>query len=422
MTKCILNSFILGLLALSSISCQDSSTKVEIANPPFELHVFAPKAVEKSNTATLLSVHYMPWFFTKDYDGFWGSHWTMNTQNPDVVDENGERQLAAHFYPLIGPYSSKDLAAVEYHLLLMKLSGIDAVMIDWYGTYDVYDYKDNLEGANALIHKMDEVGLKFAIVYEDRTVEAVINNNLASTAVEAAKNDFNYIQSTYFSKNSYLVIDEKPLAMVFTPVFIENGSAWSQIVEDLSPKPHFLSLWEQKSDLGVVGTGEYSWVYNGNNNHATLLQNFYNRINRLELGIGSAYPGFKDFYEEGGYGKVIGWEIPHNNTQTLKQTLALATTHSLKHLQLVTWNDFGEGTMIEPTIEFGYAMLEEVQSFSGLSYDANDLALVTDLYTFRKKHAANAEIQLMLDQVFYYLVSLQIDEARELLMEISQQV
>jgi hypothetical protein len=293
-------------------------------------------------------------------------------------------------------------------------------MIDWYGTYDVYDYKDNFEGANALINKIEEVGLKFAIVYEDRSVEAVVNNNLASTAIEAAKNDFNYIQSAYFSKSSYLYVDEKPLAMVFTPVFIENGSAWSQIFEDLSPKPHLLSLWEQKNDLGAVGTGEYSWVYNGNNNHATLLQNFYNRINRLELGIGSAYPGFNDFYEEGGYGNIIGWDIPHNDTQTLKQTLDLAKTNTVKHLQLVTWNDFGEGTMIEPTEEFGYAMLEEVQAFSGVSYSADDLALVKELYTKRKLYASEQQIQLKLDQVFYYIVSLQIEEAKNLLQELSE--
>jgi hypothetical protein len=419
MIKKLYNIFTAAFLLLL-FGCKDTSVQPNTDVDTFTLEKFEAVAVPKSNTSTQLYVHYMPWFFTKDNDGFWGSHWTMNTQNPDVVDENGKRQIAAHFYPLIGPYSSKDPAAVEYHLLLMKLSGIDAVMIDWYGTYDVYDYKDNFEGANALINKIEEVGLKFAIVYEDRSVEAVVNNNLASTAIEAAKNDFNYIQSAYFSKSSYLYVDEKPLAMVFTPVFIENGSAWSQIFEDLSPKPHLLSLWEQKNDLGAVGTGEYSWVYNGNNNHATLLQNFYNRINRLELGIGSAYPGFNDFYEEGGYGNIIGWDIPHNDTQTLKQTLDLAKTNTVKHLQLVTWNDFGEGTMIEPTEEFGYAMLEEVQAFSGVSYSADDLALVKELYTKRKLYASEQQIQLKLDQVFYYIVSLQIEEAKNLLQELSE--
>jgi len=410
----------LGLFTFLSFACSESSVDPTPEEIPFELQVFAPQVVQKTNTTTQLHVHYMPWFFTRDYDGFWGSHWTMRNQDPNVVDANGKREIAAHYYPLIGPYSSKDPDAVEYHLLLMKLSGIETVMIDWYGTFDLFDYKDNLEGSNALINKIDEVGLKFAIVYEDRTTEAVVNNNFANSAVEAAKTDFNYIQAEYFSKDSYLVVDDKPVAMVFTPVFIETGTAWTQIFEDLSPKPHMLSLWEQKNDLGPVGTGEYSWVFNGNNNHATLLQNFYNRINRLDLGIGSAYPGFNDFYVEGGNGDIIGWDIPHNGTQTLKQTLDLAKSNNLEHLQLVTWNDFGEGTMIEPTQEFGYSMLEEVQAFSGVSYTAADLALVTDLYTNRKKYASDAEVQLKLDQVFYYLVSLQIDEARSLLTDINE--
>ena len=74
-------------------------------------------------------MHYMPWFETPEFNQKWGSHWTMNTQNPDIIVDatTGKRQIASHFYPLIGPYSSKDPAVIEYHLLLMKYSGIDGV-------------------------------------------------------------------------------------------------------------------------------------------------------------------------------------------------------------------------------------------------------------------------------------------------------
>ena len=32
-------------------------------------------------------------------------------------------------------------------------------------------------------------------------------------------------------------------------------------------------------------------------------------------------------------------------------------------IQIVTWNDFGEGTIIEPTTEFGYHYLEALQNY-----------------------------------------------------------
>ena len=82
--------------------------------------VDVPKTYEKP-----ILVHYMPWFETPAFNGFWGWHWTMNNQNPDIIvdPETGQRQIAAHFYPLIGPYASKDPDVIEYHLLLIKKIG-----------------------------------------------------------------------------------------------------------------------------------------------------------------------------------------------------------------------------------------------------------------------------------------------------------
>ena len=134
--------------------------------------------------------------------------------------------------------------------------------------------------------------------------------------------------------------------------------------------------------------------------------------------MGSAYPGFVDFYEEGGYGNIIGWEIQHNGTQTLEQMLEMASTANIDHLQLVTWNDFGEGTMLEPTDEFGFDFLIKIQEFTGVPFDESDLQLVYDLYLKRKAHASDSAIQNKLNLVFNYLITLQMDEAKALLDQI----
>src|SRR5579863_7252057 len=77
-------------------------------------------------------VHYLPWFVSQPYSGSWGWHWTMNHFNPDVINPtNGQAEIASWYYPLIGPYDSADPAVLEYHVLLMKLGGIDGVIVDW---------------------------------------------------------------------------------------------------------------------------------------------------------------------------------------------------------------------------------------------------------------------------------------------------
>ena len=84
-----------------------------------------------STNAKPVMVYYMPWYAAKPFSGEWGWHWTMNHFNPDTLNASGEQQIASWYYPLIGPYDSSDPAVLEYHVLLMKLAGIDGVIVDW---------------------------------------------------------------------------------------------------------------------------------------------------------------------------------------------------------------------------------------------------------------------------------------------------
>lgn len=381
----------------------------------FVLDRAEPIAVQKTND-TKVYMHYMPWFQSKEYDGYWGSHWTMNNRNPDVI-ENGERDIASHFYPLIGPYSSSDPDVAEYHLLLMKYAGIDGILIDWYGTYNVNDYAPNLSGSNNIINLSEQVGIDFGIVYEDRTTAEVVRNGRAQTKIEAAKTDFQYITDNYLSKPNYIRIDGNPLALAWTPIEIENPADWTEILEVTDPNLNYLALWYQIGDLGINGDGEYAWVYGGGRiSHLQELSNFYSsRISRYSIGIGAAYAGFVDFYEEGGQGNVIGWEIQHNGVRTLQETLGLATTNNLDYIQLVTWNDFGEGTMLEPTKEFGYSFLVELQQFTGVEYDQSVFEMIYELYNYRKQFTNDTEKQQQLDVIFNFLIQLKTNEARNIL-------
>ena len=56
----------------------------------------------------------------------------MNHFDPSI-SVRGRRSIASHFYPLIGAYDSGDRNVLRYHFSLMKLSGIDGIIIDWYG-------------------------------------------------------------------------------------------------------------------------------------------------------------------------------------------------------------------------------------------------------------------------------------------------
>jgi hypothetical protein len=374
---------------------------------------YDPADVQKSNSVKIY-VHYMPWFETRETsdNGEWGQHWTMATQNPDIIDNEGKHQIASYYYPLIGPYASGDKDVIEYHLLLMKYIGADGVLIDWYGTIELYDYPSIKRNSEALIDMLDEVGLEFAVVYEDRTITIAFENDAIDDMIAAARSDMSYLESDYFTYSNYIIINNKPLLLNFGPETFHSEAEWTQIFQYLSPKPCFLMLWYTSGQGGTNASGEYAWVYQDNSH----LTNFYNlRLANINIALGGAYPGFHDFYAEGGWGDGMGWQIEHKNGETFEETLDISANAYIDYLQLITWNDFGEGTMIEPTREFGFALLEKVQSFAQVSYDTTELKSIYNLYNLRKQYKDDAQKQKILDQTFYYFVSLQAEKANHLL-------
>ena len=372
----------------------------------------SPTSVAKTNPLPVY-MHYMPWFdapATPGGDG-WGHHWTMRNRDPNVVDSAGRRQIAAHYYPKIGPYASNDPHVIEYHLLLMKLAGVDGVLINWYGEQGTNgDVAQLLKNSNAIADRVGKYGLKFAVVFEDRFAA-----NLAQ-----AQANMRYLREHYFQRPEYIRHgkEQRPLVLVFGPITFQKPAEWDAIVAEAGEPITLLTLPYESAEAGANAAGEFQWIWEdeAKDNAIDVLADFLkNRAPQLKTVCGVAFPGFNDYYEEGGDGAVVPFEIPHDDGQTLARTLELVTKHrdEIAMLQLATWNDFGEGTMFEPTEETGFSYLQQVQQFTGVPFKAADLELVYQLYTARKQHAADAEKQRTLDAVADRLNKLQVQEARE---------
>ncbi|MET0401946.1 MAG: glycoside hydrolase family 71/99-like protein [Cystobacter sp.] len=372
----------------------------------------APLAVNKKFTKKVYA-HLMPWFESPSTsgNGSWGYHWTMSNKNPNVVDGSGKRQIAAHYYPLIGPYGSSDRDVIEYQLLLMKYSGVDGVLIDWPGTLNCVDYPKNKQNAEALINQTQSVGLEFSIVYEDHNLKLAPGYGCAvPDRYAAARNDMVYLRDNYFSRGNYTRVNGAPLLLDFGPQTFQTPSDWTQVFSPLSQKPTFLTLWYESQEAGASAQGEYAWIYS---DFLTGLDNFY-KNRSLGVKFGVAYPGFRTFYTEGG-GVGPNWSLAHNGLSTFAQTLDLAKSSGVNWIQLATWNDYGEGTMIEPTREFGYGFLTTLQQKLEVPYNQSHLELIARLYEQRKQYAGNASKQAQLNEAFNHFVALQPDKAAAIL-------
>jgi len=410
--RILIPAYTLCLLAACSKNNPDNNNSNSNSNngnnnPPADTTTSTgPKAVTKTNTQKVY-VHYMAWFETPQTspNGQWGSHWTMANENPDIILSNGRRQIASWFYPMIGPYASGDRDVIDYHLLLMKYSGIDGVIIDWYGIQNVNDYPLIKRNTDSIFSRIPGVGLQFGICYEDATLaqdKSVANID----TITAAKSDFAYLQSTYFNSSSYIKIHSQPLLLCFGPQDLKTPNDWSQAFSGLSLKPCLLPLEYEDNLAGASAGGEFAWVQPTN---LTNLQNFYSsRAPSLGTWLAGAYPGFKDFYAQGGWGSTL---FTIDYTGTLQSTLSLAQSSNAKYLQLITWNDYGEGTMIEPTLDYNFSSLQTIQTYTGVSYSLTELQLIYKWYTLRKKYTGNTTVEAQLTKAYHDLAGLNVSAA-----------
>lgn len=321
----------------------------------------------------ILLAHYMPWYASKPVSGGWGWHWTMNRFDP----EKGE--LASHYRPLIGPYDSGDPAAIECHLLLMKMAGIDGVLVDWYGDVPTNDYAEIHRNAGRVLAECRRLGMKFALVYEDQTVPQLVKSGRfkAEGAVAQGRALMDRLGRTWFRSPAYLKQDGRPVFLVFGPQYYK-AEDWPRMFAGLPKAPAFYTLHTKRE--GAFGAYDWPLPKEGNAARAR----FDAARKETPQSIPVAYPRFRDVYQEAGIGEGYG-EIPDADGATYTRTLREALASGARYVQIATWNDWGEGTVIEPSVEFGTRDLEATARLRGKRITSNDLRLPLRLYGLRRR-------------------------------------
>lgn len=388
------------------------------------------------HAAKPVMVHYMPWFQSPFSLGAnnWGYHWEMGSNfNPNTINPtNGEREISSWYYPLESPYDSLDPAVLEYHVLLMKLSGIDGVIVDWYGQDNYYDYGINNQRTLALFNYIKMAGLKFSLCYEDSTITAEISggsmNGVSVTAANAiahAQQTLLYAQTNFFNDPAFLRLNNAPVFLNFGPQYFTASSSWTSIfsVLNASNQPAFFT----EDNRLAAGQGAFDWppmALSGggtltSNQLQTYLINFEQTAKSQSWPdyISSAFPRFHDIYAQAGVGSSYGY-LDDASGNTFTSTLTRAMTNSSAIVQLVTWNDYGEGTIIEPTVagtepttEYGFTDLGIVQNLrrqyldATFPYHTNNLVLALRLYHLREQYTNSAPVNAELNRVFTNIIS-----------------
>ncbi len=342
----------------------------------------------------LVLAHYMPWFRAeKSGDRMIWEHWQWTgngpRHDPNTVLTNGHRDISSVYYPLIGPYDGRDRAVLEYHLLTAKAAGIDGFVADWYGP-DTYTDQVFAE----LLAAAERCGMGVAICLEEKAFFPPYTPAATRADVlNATERHIRRVTDRYAASASYLRRDNRPLVFLFSasgdsplgPVTLAPKEL-ADVLSRFSNNPVFFMREHFEPGYAGIARGNFAWC-----GDAAYREWFYRtmrdmkRDGKVDFSVGAASPGFDD---TGVWGWGNGPRVTDRRGTLEFETNWIDVIHGAPDaVQIVTWNDFEEGTTIEPAESYGFAFVDLAEQyagrFSGRAVNTADNAWPLRLYRLR---------------------------------------
>lgn len=255
-------------------------------------------------------------------------------------------------------YSSTDPAQVKRQINDMISRGIDGVVIDWYGPNNTIDQATKLVMNEAEQHP----GFTFAIMVDQGAIQYFSCSGCDPQ--QALTIDMQYVEQNYFSSPAYMTVNGQPLVTDFG---IDQSYTidWNSLNASLGTHPLF--VFQNNSGFShALSGGGYSWVIPTTTDYGIgYLNSFYGTGMSFpaEQTVGATYKGFNDTLASWGQNRVMGQQCGQTWLQTFSVVNNLYTSsRQVPYLQLVTWNDYEEGTEIESGIDNCLAVSGSISS------------------------------------------------------------
>jgi hypothetical protein len=251
-------------------------------------------------------------------------------------------------------YSSHDPAAINGQIHKAKAMGISAFVVDWYG-----DREPFIDKSYALMQGLAEKNkFKIAMMYDE--------TNQDEGATDETIADLTMFRDTYLSSSSpghqaYLTFDGRPVIFVFPK---GNHTDWTKVraaVDTWNPAPLLIqenlpgkdpAAWD--GYYAWVQPGPKGWTPDGSDWGEQYLADFYTTMGTKfpdKLIVGGAWSQFDDSKASWGLNRHIAARCGSTFTDTFNDWHKFfPPDNAPPFIMLETWNDYEEGTALEPGI------------------------------------------------------------------------
>lgn len=315
---------------------------------PYKIRLIPPSTKQEKE---VLAVYY-PWYGKPD-EGNLGRHWGY--VNETSIQESPN-------YPLLGAYDSTNPSIINNHIEMARSSGITCFTVSWWGidTYEDKAFKKLLNNTK---------NFKTCVYYETYRIPTPLLE-------EQVVSELQYIIKNYGSHPNYLRYNDKPVVIVFSAEGqSRDKDFWFKIrsrVDTCILIGDFRSLELLDVFDGVHIYNELdlqkhkhltSWISNQNRRLVYDSIPMFNLESREGyiiydslLTVGTVTPGYDDTKI-----RVNGTKISRHGNETYRNYWRPIHEYPLDWVLITSWNEWHEGTEIEPSRENGYSALYETR-------------------------------------------------------------
>lgn len=275
-----------------------------------------------------------------------------------LLYDGANTRIYTHWMPWFGTsshmnvgYDSSDPAQVSRQVSDMMSRGIDGAIVDWYGPNSAHH---NTATINLMKASEANAGqFTFAITEDSGAIKSCAN--IAGCDITAQLiSDLTYVYNTFEPSPAYMRIGGRPVIFFFgTEAY---NLDWTRIRNSTPGNPLFI-FRNSGAFSKALSDGGFSWVGIASSPASmglSYMDSFYATALRYpgSATFGSGYKGFNDTLASWGSNRIVNQQCG----QTWLSTFAEAgkyysSTNALPALQIVTWNDYEEGTEIETGID-----------------------------------------------------------------------
>jgi len=305
-----------------------------------------------------------------------GEHWGWDVIRPEYPQRK----------PLLGWYNEGEPPIADWHIKWMAEHGVKFIIYDWYMWTD---YNVGLEHAlNAYLDSRYRSYIKFCLLWA---------NHFAGHTRDLILYTTQYWIDHYFNQPEHYTIDNKPVVIIFSPFqFSEDLGSYAAVasvfaeMRQMCVDAGYAGLYliagngTSQSEIQAIQTMGYDactgYNYAGSGmspEEAVLNRSPYYKCINGHRAIWEAIQGYgylpyialtEPGWDNGPWAGSAALVRTNRNKADYKSMLinskAFADSYPILGKKIVIsecWNEFGEGAVVEPCVEFGFDMLDAIR-------------------------------------------------------------